>query len=33
MEQGIKSESLKGLVNYQEGSVVSRTLIKKKPGV
>ena len=32
MEQGIKPENLNDLVNYQDESVVSRTLIKKETG-
>ena len=32
MEQETKSENLNGLVAYQDGSVVSRTLIKKETG-
>jgi len=32
MEKNIKSNRLVDLVNYQEGSVVSRSLIKKKHG-
>jgi len=32
MEQETKPENVKNLVNYQDGSVVSRTLIKKKTG-
>lgn len=32
MEQETKPENVKNLVNYQDGSVVSRTLIKKETG-
>lgn len=32
MEQETKSENVENLVNYQEESVVSRTLIKKETG-
>jgi len=32
MEEETKSENLNNLVNYQGGSVVSRTLIKKETG-
>ena len=32
MEQETKPEDLKNLVNYQDGSVVSKTLIKKETG-
>ena len=32
MEEEIKPENIKNLVNYQDGSVVSRTLIKKETG-
>ncbi len=32
MDENIKSNSLADMVNYQEGSVVSRTLMKKDHG-
>jgi len=32
MGQEIKPENIKNLANYQDGSVVSRTLIKKETG-
>jgi len=32
MEEEIKPENLNNLANYQDGSVVSRTLIKKETG-
>ena len=32
MEEETKPENVKNLANYQEGSVVSRTLIKKETG-
>ena len=32
MKQETKPENIKNLVNYQDGSVVSRTLIKKETG-
>ncbi len=32
MEEDVKSKSLAEMVNYQEGSVVSRTLMKKDHG-
>lgn len=32
MKQETKAENVKNLVNYQDGSVVSKTLIKKETG-